>query len=116
MRRLVKFRLGEEGSETLLVEVDEPAEEGSGEETAAFRSWRKPVEATETLDHALDRVTPAARLLLSKLRGLVDPPDETTVEFGVKLTATAGAVLASAGIEANYTVTMMWKRDTGAGC
>jgi Trypsin-co-occurring domain 1 len=114
LRRLVEFRLGGEGGETVVVEVEEPAQEGTGEEKAAFRSWRKPVEATETLDQALDRVTPAASALLSKLRELVEPPDEMTVAFGVKLTATAGAVLASASVEANYTVTMMWKRDTGA--
>jgi hypothetical protein len=112
LRRLVEFRLGGEGSETVLVEVDEPAEEG--EENAAFRSWKKPAEATRTLDEALERVKPAADALLSKLRGLAEPPDEMTVAFGVKLTATAGAVLASAGMEANYTVTMTWKRDTAA--
>ena len=38
-----------------------------------------------------------------------------TVAFGVKLTATAGAVLASAAVEANYKVTMMWKKETPAG-
>jgi hypothetical protein len=92
--------------------VDEPTEEG--EEKAAFRSWKKPAEATRTLDEALERVKPAADALLSKLRALAEPPDEMTVAFGVKLTATAGAVLASAGMEANYTVTMTWKRDTAA--
>jgi Trypsin-co-occurring domain 1 len=114
LRRLVEFRVGGDGSETVLVEVDEPAEEGTGEEKAAFRSWRKPAEAAGTLDEALERVKPAAEALRSKLRELVEPPDETMVAFGVKLTASAGAVLASAGMEANYTVTMTWKRDNGA--
>jgi len=116
LRRLVEFHLDDESSETVVVEVDEPVEEGTGEEKAAFGSWRKkPVQASETLDQALDRVTPAAQALLLKLRGLVEPPDEMTVAFGIKLTATAGAVLASAGVEANYTVTMMWKREGAAG-
>jgi hypothetical protein len=103
--------MGDDSGDTVLVEVDEPAEEGSGEEKAAFKSWRKPVDASQTLDEALDSVAPAAGALVSKLRALVDPPDETTVAFGVKLTASAGAVLASAGVEANYTVTMKWTRD-----
>jgi len=114
LRQLVEFRLAGEGTETVLVEVDEPVEEG-GEERAAFRSWRKPVEAGQSLDEALERVRPAAELLLLKLRGLAEPPDEMTIGFGVKLTATVGAVLASAGVEANFSVTMTWKRDVAAG-
>jgi hypothetical protein len=114
MRRLVEFRLDGEGGETVLVEVDEPTEEGTGEEQAAFKSWKKPAEAAGTLDEALKGVNPAAERVRAKLRELVDPPDEMTVAFGVKLTATAGAVLASAGLEANYTVTMTWKQGTVA--
>ncbi len=113
MRRLVEFRVGE-GDEVVLVEIDEPVE-GAGEETAAFGSWKKPAKAQQTLEEALDRVRPAAEALRAKLGGLVEPPDEMSVAFGVKLTASAGAVLASAGVEANYTVTMTWKQDKATG-
>ena len=114
MRRLVEFRIDSEADETLLVEVDEPAEAGTGEEKAAFRSWRHPAEAQRTLDEALDRVQPAVWTLREKLCGPGGPPDEMTISFGVKLTATAGAVLASAGLEANYTVTMTWKNNSAS--
>jgi hypothetical protein len=106
LRQLVEFRVGE-GNETVLVEVDEHAEAQTGEEPAAFT--RKAAQA-QRLDEALERVRPAAEALRAKLRGLVEPPDEMTIAFGVKLTASAGAVLAAAGMEANYTVTMTWKR------
>lgn len=111
-RGLVEYRLDGEPGETVFVEVDDPVVEGSGEERAAFLSWKKPAVAQESLDNALERSMPAARAWAGKLRSLVDAPDELTIEFGIKLTASAGAVLASAAVEANYTVTMMWKGPT----
>jgi len=33
------------------------------------------------------------------------------VEFGLKMSAEAGAVVAAAGAEANYKVTLTWKRE-----
>jgi hypothetical protein len=112
MRRLVEYRLGGQDEGTVLVEVVEPVEEASGEEQAAFRSWRKPMEASVSLEEALERIRPAADMVLAKLRRLAVAPDETQVAFGVKLTASAGAVLASAGVEANYMVTLKWTGDS----
>ena len=41
----------------------------------------------------------------------VESPDEVQVEFGLLLSAEAGAVLAAASATANYKVTMTWKRQ-----
>src|SRR5215472_1867905 len=101
VKRLVEYRIGPEGTQTVVVEVDEPLEE-TGEERAGLLSWKSPKPASENLEESFDRITPAANLLMSKLRGLAERPDEATIEFGVKLTGTAGAVLASAGVEANF--------------
>ena len=109
VKRLVEYRIDSEGTQTVVVEVDEPIEE-TGEERAGLLSWKSPKPASENLEASFDRITPAANLLMSKLRGLVERPDEATIEFGVKLTATAGAVLASAGVEANFNVTLTWRR------
>jgi Trypsin-co-occurring domain 1 len=113
VKRLVEYRLGANGEKTLIVEADEPVEE-SGEERAAFASWKRPPSAPEQLESSLDRITPAADLLLSKLRELANRPDEATIEFGVKLTGHAGAVLASAGVEANFNVSLTWRRNREA--
>ena len=55
-----------------------------------------------------------ATSLVGKLRAMGDsagnPPDEVQVQFGIVLNAEAGAVLASASAEANYSVTMTWKQ------
>jgi len=109
MKRLVEYRIDSEGKQTVVVEVEEPLEE-TGEERAGLLSWKSPTPASEDLAGAFDRITPAANLLMSKLRGLAERPDEATIEFGVKLTGTAGAVLASAGVEANFNVSLTWKR------
>ena len=106
MKRLIEFPL-EDGS-TILVEANEPEPEGGIVRAA------RPVEviarASQTFEHALDVVRPAAATILKKLRALHDQPDEIEVEFGLKVSAEAGAFVASAGVDANYTVRLKWKK------
>ena len=114
MKRLVKFSLQDGG--TMLVEVDEP--EGYAETTTrgevvkAARLGEVPDKARETFEEALDKIKPAAQTIINKLRELHDAPDEIGVEFGIKLSAEAGAFIASAGVEANYTVTLKWTKPS----
>ena len=108
MKRLVEFPL-EDGS-TIMVEVDEP--ERAGGTTRVSRGGEKTVEkANQSFEAALDKVKPTANAVISKLRDLYDPPDEISVEFGLKLSAKAGVFLAAAGVEANYKVTLKWKKN-----
>ena len=106
MKRLIEFPVQAGGS--VIVEVDEPAPEG------AKRAARRPGEVAEkakaTFEDAFDKIKPAADLIVAKLRNLHDAPDEIGVEFGVKLSAEAGAFVASAGAEANYKVTLKWTK------
>lgn len=60
--------------------------------------------AAETLQQALDRVRPVAAALVATLREL--SPKETKVEFGIKLTGEAGALIAKTGAEGHFTVTL----------
>ena len=106
MKRLIEFPL-QDGS-SILVEVDEP--ETPGNVVRAARPGEVMEKAHQTLDDALDKITPGAQMVVSKLRGLHDEPDEIAVEFGIKLSAVAGAFIASAGIEANYKVTLKWSK------
>ena len=105
MKRLVEYPVAAEPGQTVLVEVEETLPEG--EERAA----RGTIERFDrSLDDALERVKPAASALVAKVRGLAVPPDEATVEFGIKLGGKAGvAVLAAAAVEANYKVTLTWR-------
>ncbi|MCX8066212.1 MAG: hypothetical protein N3B68_00035 [Anaerolineae bacterium] len=110
MRRLVEFPLKDGTS--VWVEVEEV--EGPGMVPAA-RGEGVPERARQTFEAALERVRPLAEAVICKLRTLADPPDEMKVEFGLKLNAEAGAILAAAGTEAHYTVTLTWKREGKAG-
>ena len=108
MKRLIEFPL--EDGDLILVEVDVDEEVGGLVSTASDGRNDVPVKATMTFEAAMEKVKPAAVAIVKKLKALSDPPDEMEVSFGLKLSADAGAVVASAGIEANYTVTLKWKR------
>lgn len=108
MKHLIEFPL-EDGT-TILVEVDEPEPEGGL--VRAARPGEVVARAQQSFEQSLDKVRPAAAAIIKKLRGLSDPPDEIEVEFGLKLSAEAGAIIAAAGIEANYTVTLKWKKQS----
>lgn len=105
MSSLIEFPL-EDGS-SLWVEVSETTPRGL---TPAGRG-DLPSRASQTFEAALERVRPAAQAVIQKLRSLHDAPDEIEVEFGLKLSAEAGAVIAAGGVEANYKVTLKWKRE-----
>jgi hypothetical protein len=59
---------------------------------------------------ALDNVREAAGELVTMVRSIAVPPDECEVSFGIKLNAQAGAIIAKASAEANFTVKLSWTR------
>jgi hypothetical protein len=104
MKRLVVFpsKYGD-----TVVEIDEPEPVG-GEERAA--RWDGVIEKVDQeFDMALKRIQPAVRLITESLNDF-NNPDEITVEFGIKMSAKAGAVIASADAEANFTIKISWKK------
>jgi hypothetical protein len=97
---------------TVLVEVaDDTGIERVGRVDTVVR------DASETLNEALARVRPAAASILRSVREMAQPPDTVTLEFGVKLTAEAGVVVARTTGEANFKITVEWSTDsnTAAG-
>lgn len=110
MKRLIEFPL-EDGT-AMLVEIDEPELGGL---VKASRAGEVIAKAQQTLEKSLEKVQPAAQFVIQQLRKLHDSPNEIEVAFGLKLSADAGAVLASAGTEANYTVTLKWVKETKRG-
>ena len=111
MKQLVEFP--SETGEPILVEVEDV---GFGGETRRGLSTSAVVERAQTsFEDALDKAKPIASGLIGKLRGLgdsaVESPEEVQVEFGLILSAEAGAVLAAASATANYKVTMTWRRS-----
>ena len=107
MKQFIDFPLEDGGSIVVEAEVLEPEgvrRSGRDEDTI--------IKAGRTLETALDRVKPAAEAILKRLTDLSQRPDEIEVEFGIKVTAEAGAIIASGSVEANYTVKLKWARES----
>jgi Trypsin-co-occurring domain 1 len=104
MGRLIEFPLEDGGN--ILVEVDTagPVTRGLGDRHGVTE------QARHTFEQAVARVQPAAQALVSQLRSLADAPEEIGVEFGLELSAEAGAFIAAASSSANFKVTLVWRR------
>jgi hypothetical protein len=102
MKHLVEFPLADGG--TIVIEVDE-AEAGG---TIRASRGDKIEKVKETFEGALDKVLPATRRVVEKLRHMDSRPDEIEVTFGINLSTVAGAVIAAASAEANFSVTLHW--------
>jgi hypothetical protein len=107
MRRLVEFPLDDGGS--VLLEVEDGPLDGAV--TRGMRDNRVLEHAQQSFDQAIGRVQPAAKALVTRFRTMADPPDELVVEFGLQLSAEAGAFIAAASSTANFKVSLTWRRD-----
>jgi hypothetical protein len=107
VKRLVEFPLEQGGS--VLIEIDEPpagpVTRGLGKDHPALVE-----QAGKTFEDATATITPVARSLITRLRAIDNPPDEVGIQFGVQLSAQTGAFIASVAGQANFTVSMIWRR------
>lgn len=112
MSRYVETLVGED--DFILIEVSD--------EVALSLTQGDVVKASLSLDEvserakgAFNRVLETTRQIASEssrvLRKLTDPPDEIELCFGLKLDANAGTLLTRAGTEAQFEVTLTWKKD-----
>ncbi|HEX2313263.1 MAG TPA: CU044_2847 family protein [Thermomonospora sp.] len=65
----------------------------------------------ETLRAGLDRAQAFAGEVLTRMRAYPEPPDVVAVEFGLKLTAKTGVVIAESTGEAHLKVVAQWHRS-----
>jgi hypothetical protein len=65
--------------------------------------------ADETVQAALDDLTPALTATTKKLRAFA--ADEVTVEFGLVLGVEGGVIVAKGSAEVHFTVTLTWTRQ-----
>ena len=103
MDQLLQF---ESGAGTVFVEV---ADDEPGIERAA-RVDDVVVKARESLESAMDQVRAVANATLGKLQDLAQQPEQVEVEFGIRLNAAAGAVIARTQAEGHLQVTLTWTR------
>ncbi|MCC4765123.1 hypothetical protein FXW07_00280 [Methanosarcina sp. DH1] len=105
-KKVVEYKLEQGG--VVLIEVEETdIEKGR---IPVSREPGVPEKATKEFDKALDEVRPVADTIIQKLKNLDSKPDNIEIEFGIKMSAEAGALIAATGIEANFRITLSWKR------
>ncbi len=105
MKRLIEFDSTD--GNVIFIEVDEPESEGM---VRASRPGEIAEKAMQTFEEALARIKPATNAIVTQLRDLATAPDEIAVEFGIKLSVKAGAIIASTDAEANFKVALKWNR------
>ncbi|HEY8373647.1 MAG TPA: CU044_2847 family protein [Pseudonocardiaceae bacterium] len=107
MTKLLRFELGD--GDSVLVEVDEN-EPGM---TRASRAKEVVEAAASSLGSALAGVRKAASEAVRRFRDMDARPDEVQIEFGVRLNAQAGAVIAKSGVDGHLKVKLTWRRMDG---
>jgi hypothetical protein len=112
----VGFLLGlpvEAGSEDVVVVEVDRGEVPEGLVLASPEPGEVAARAQVTLEEALARLKPS----LQKVTGLLKElsPDQTVVEFGLKVGGETGIIIAKGTAEVNFKVTMSWGREQGNG-
>jgi Trypsin-co-occurring domain 1 len=107
MSRLATFRLDD--GRSFVAEVDDEIEIRNTMRGASTNE-EMIVQSSQAFETAFDNIKKAAESMVARLCSLADPPDELAIEFGVKLSAETGALIAKAATEANFSITLKWKR------
>ena len=89
---------------SVLIEV----EDARGLKTVATGAGRVVKEAEASFESALDSVKGLASSFHASLTDSANRPNAVTVEFSVKLSATAGVIIASGSGEANFKIALTW--------
>jgi Trypsin-co-occurring domain 1 len=100
-RRLVEFPVG--SGQALLVEVDDPS---TGNQPVARGIAER---AQETFETAIAQVRPGIEALMAQLSDVSSKLESVSLEFGIKFTAGADALIAKTSVEGNVKVTLTWK-------
>lgn len=99
------------GEDVLVVEVDRN-EISEGLFLASSEPGGTVARAQVTLEEAPARLKPSLHKVVGLLREL--SPDQTVVEFGLKVGGETGLIIAKGTAEVNFKITMSWGREQGS--
>jgi hypothetical protein len=105
---LVEFLTDAEGDSVLVFEVD-PGQVAEDLILATGELERLTERARMTLEEALANLKPALRKVVGLFKDLA--PDETVIEFGLKVGGETGLIIAKGNAEANFLVRMSWQAE-----
>jgi DNA-directed RNA polymerase specialized sigma24 family protein len=98
----------EAGSEDILV-VEVDRSEIPEDLVLASEPGKVIARAQVTLEEALEQLKPSLQKVVHLLKEL--SPDQTAVEFGLKVGGETGVIVAKGTAEVNFKVTMSWGRE-----
>jgi Trypsin-co-occurring domain 1 len=104
MPDLMSFPIDENDAVLVEVDFDQPEIDPVSRAGDLVRS------AATSFDGALAHVRKAASVAVANFRDMDVRPDEVQIEFGVKLNAQAGAVIARTGVDGHLKVKLTWRR------
>ncbi|MER6474605.1 CU044_2847 family protein [Streptomyces collinus] len=107
MNRLMEFTT-DDGAVVVVEETDPTG----GTRLVSRGEGGPAAQAARTFEGALDGVRAAAQSALRVFRDGTLRPDAVELEFGVKLSAEAGAVIAKGAAEGQLVVRLSWKSAT----
>ncbi len=107
MSMIIEYEL-EDGSDSIMIDLSDDEPIGGELEISAHDGITG--RATKKFESALGMINLVSSKVVKTLGETVNKPNEITVEFGVKFSAGAGALLAKAGTEAHLNVTLVWKK------
>jgi hypothetical protein len=96
------------GEEVLVFEVDR-SEVSDDLVLASPEPGQVVAKAQVTLEQALTKLKPSLQKMMHVLKELA--PDETEVEFGLKIGGETGVIIAKGTAEVNFVIRMSWKGD-----
>ena len=106
MTYLLGFQVDEAGDDVLVFEADRG--EVSDDLVLASAELGKIADrASLTLTEALAKLRPSLRKIVHLLQEL--SPDETVVEFGLKIGGETGVIIAKGTAEVNFSIRLSWK-------
>lgn len=112
MSKYIELLVGQ--SEIILIEVSEDLSLPLLAPDVVKASPPSTEEVVEKAKSAFSQVVNVTRSLAKEfsenLKSTPNSPDEVELGFGIKIDAVAGAIVAQAGVEANFTVSLKWKK------
>lgn len=105
MVELIRFRTEDGGEAVIEIREDDPGI------VSVSRMGDALAEAAGSLEVGLEQIRSVAQITLDRLVAQPRPPDELTVEFGVRFNAKVGAVIAQTEGEGHLKVSMTWRRS-----
>jgi hypothetical protein len=68
-------------------------------------------QSEQAINAAMNTIHAAARRVVATIDALTERPSKVEVDFGLKLDAAAGALVAQASTEASFVVKLTWERE-----